>query len=99
MAITLRQSSPDFETRFAAFLATKRRSSPRRRRHGARHHRPRARRGDAALVDYTRKFDRADLSTLGIAVTKDDIDAAYQGGRRRDDGGAEIRARPHPLAS
>ena len=67
MAITLRQSDPDFETRFAAFLATKRESSPdvdatvrdiiaRVRAEG-----------DAALIDYTKRFDRADLAALGIA--------------------------------
>ena len=77
MAITLRQSDPDFETRFAAFLATKRESSPdvdatvrdiiaRVRAEG-----------DAALIDYTKRFDRADLTALGIAVTGDEIAAAY----------------------
>src|SRR5690606_7531156 len=34
--------------------------------------------GDAALIDYTTKFDRADLASLGIAVTGDDIQAAYK---------------------
>lgn len=78
MAITLRQSDPDFETRFAAFLATKRESSPdvdaTVREIIAR---VRAE-GDAALIDYTRRFDRADLETLGIAVSRDDVAAAYE---------------------
>ena len=78
MAITLRQSDQDFETRFAAFLATKRESSPdvdaTVREIIAR---VRAE-GDAALIDYTKKFDRADLAALGIAVTRDDIEAAYK---------------------
>jgi histidinol dehydrogenase len=77
MAITLRQSDPDFETRFAAFLATKRESSPdvdaTVREIIAR---VRAE-GDAALVDYTRRFDRADVASLGIAVRSNDIAAAY----------------------
>ena len=34
-------------------------------------------RGDAALVEYTQKFDRADLTRLGIAVSQADIARAY----------------------
>jgi histidinol dehydrogenase len=34
--------------------------------------------GDKALIDYTLKFDRADLGELGIAVSKDDIATAYE---------------------
>lgn len=77
MAITLRQSDQDFEKRFAAFLTTKREVSPdveatvRAIIDDVRS------RGDAALIDYTKQFDRADLSTLGIAVTRADIDQAY----------------------
>jgi histidinol dehydrogenase len=78
MAVTLRQSDSDFETRFSAFLAAKREASPdvdatvrdiiaRVRAEG-----------DGALIDYTQKFDRADLASLGIAVTRDDIAAAYR---------------------
>lgn len=33
-------------------------------------------RGDAALIDLSKKFDRVDLSALGIRVTDADIDAA-----------------------
>ncbi|WP_350333174.1 histidinol dehydrogenase [Coralliovum pocilloporae] len=33
-------------------------------------------RGDAALIDYTRTFDRLDLSETGIAITKNEIKAA-----------------------
>ena len=32
--------------------------------------------GDAALIDYTLKFDKADLEALGIAVTSEEIAAA-----------------------
>ena len=77
MAIRLSQSEPGFEARFAAFLASKREVSvevddvvraiiARVRADG-----------DAALVDYTRKFGDGDLGALGIAVSKDDIAAAY----------------------
>src|SRR6185437_12098791 len=34
--------------------------------------------GDAALIDYTQRYDRADLKSLGIAVSKQDIAAAYE---------------------
>ncbi|WP_027169821.1 histidinol dehydrogenase [Mesorhizobium sp. WSM3224] len=78
MAITLRQQDADFERRFSAFLTTKREVSADvdavvRDIIG----RVRAE-GDRALVDYTLKFDKADLDTLGIAVSKDDIAKAYE---------------------
>ncbi|RWO61623.1 histidinol dehydrogenase [Mesorhizobium sp.] len=77
MAITLRLSDADFEPRFAAFLLTKREVSEdvdavvraiiaRVRAEG-----------DAALIDYTQKFEKADLKGLGIAVSQDDIAKAY----------------------
>ncbi|RWO86011.1 histidinol dehydrogenase [Mesorhizobium sp.] len=77
MAITLRLSDADFEPRFAAFLLTKREVSEdvdavvraiiaRVRAEG-----------DAALIDYTQKFEKADLKGLGIAVSQDDIARAY----------------------
>ncbi len=78
MAITLRQQDADFERRFSAFLTTKREVSADvdavvRDIIG----RVRAE-GDKALIDYTLKFDKADLDTLGIAVSKDDIAKAYE---------------------
>ena len=77
MAITLRLEDADFERRFAAFLTTKREVSADvdavvRDIIG----RVRAE-GDKALIDYTLKFDKADLGQLGIAVSKDDIAKAY----------------------
>jgi len=78
MAITLRQQDADFEQRFSAFLTTKREVSADveavvRDIIG----RVRAE-GDKALIDYTLKFDKADLDTLGIAVSRDDIAKAYE---------------------
>jgi histidinol dehydrogenase len=78
MAITLRQQDADFEHRFSAFLTTKREVSADveavvRDIIG----RVRAE-GDKALIDYTLKFDKADLDTLGIAVSRDDIAKAYE---------------------
>ncbi|KQU66648.1 histidinol dehydrogenase [Aminobacter sp. DSM 101952] len=78
MAITLRQSDADFETRFAAFLTTKREVSPDVEATVRAIIDDVRARGDAALIDYTSKFDRADLATLGIAVTRADIDRAYK---------------------
>jgi histidinol dehydrogenase len=77
MAITLRLSDADFEQRFAAFLLTKREVSvdvdavvraiiAQVRAEG-----------DAALIDYTLRFEKADLKGLGIAVSQDDIARAY----------------------
>ncbi|UDL92180.1 histidinol dehydrogenase [Mesorhizobium sp. PAMC28654] len=78
MAITLRQSDADFEQRFAAFLLTKREVSEDVDT-AVRDIIARVRaEGDAALIDYTRRFDRADLASLGIAVSKEDIAAAYE---------------------
>ncbi|MER8661334.1 histidinol dehydrogenase [Mesorhizobium sp. M1148] len=78
MAITLIQSDAGFEQRFAAFLTTKREvSEDVDTAVRAIIARVRAE-GDAALVDYTLKFDKADLNSLGIAVSKDDIAQAYK---------------------
>ena len=78
MAITLRQSDAGFEQRFAAFLTTKREvSEDVDTAVRAIIARVRAE-GDAALIDYTLKFDKADLKTLGIAVSSDDIAKAYE---------------------
>ncbi|MDB5650732.1 MAG: hisD [Hyphomicrobiales bacterium] len=33
-------------------------------------------RGDAALVDYSRKFDRVDLAAMGLRVTEEELEAA-----------------------
>ena len=78
MAITLRQSDADFEQRFAAFLTTKREVSEDVDA-AVRQIIARVRaEGDAALIDYTQRYDRADLKSLGIAVSKQDIAAAYE---------------------
>jgi histidinol dehydrogenase len=77
MAITLRQTDPDFEQQFRAFLGTKREASPevdttvRQIIADVRQH------GDAVLKELTLKFDRADIDVIGLAVTPADIAAAY----------------------
>jgi len=77
MAITLDSRSPDFETRFAAFLTTKGEASADVEA-AVRSIIERVRAdGDAALIDYGRRFDRTDLEKLGITVTREEITAAY----------------------
>ncbi|RWB26988.1 MULTISPECIES: histidinol dehydrogenase [unclassified Mesorhizobium] len=77
MAITLRLSDADFEQRFAAFLLTKREvSADVDAVVRAIIARVRAE-GDAALIEYTQKFEQADLKGLGMAVSQDDIAEAY----------------------
>ena len=76
MAITLRQPDPDFESRFSAFLATKREVSADVDA-AVRDIIAAVRRdGDAAVMDFTRRFDRADLSATGLAVSEAEVDAA-----------------------
>ncbi|MDX8441642.1 histidinol dehydrogenase [Mesorhizobium australafricanum] len=78
MAITLRQQDADFEQRFSAFLTTKREVSADVEA-VVRDIIARVRaEGDKALIDYTLKFDKADLGALGIAVSQDDIAKAYE---------------------
>ncbi len=66
----------NFETRFAALLASKRESAAdvddavveiiaNVRAHG-----------DRALIDYSRRFDRVDLAKTGLAISREEIDAA-----------------------
>ena len=77
MAITLNQSDADFEARFAAFLGAKRESSADVDM-VVREIIQRVRvEGDTALADYTKKFDRVDLSATGFAVTPQEIEQAY----------------------
>lgn len=78
MATRLTRSDPGFEARFSAFLATKREVSAEVdavvREIVAR---VRAE-GDAALIDYSKRFDQADLAVSNLAVSRADIEAAYR---------------------
>jgi histidinol dehydrogenase len=77
MAITLDASSADFEARFAGFLSTKREVSADVDAQ-VRDIIGRVRiEGDAALLDYTRRFDRFDASGGRLTVAEDEIDAAF----------------------
>ena len=76
MPLRLDSRSPDFESRFRDFLTTK--------REAARDVEDAVRtiiadviaRGDDALIELTRKFDRLDLSKSGLRVSPAEIDAS-----------------------
>ncbi len=76
MVQVLRQSADNFETEFKAFLGSKREVSQsvddtvRAIIHKVRED------GNKALIDYSAKFDRVDLSSIGIQVTEQEIDEA-----------------------
>lgn len=76
MVQVLRQSADNFETEFKAFLGSKREvsqsvdDSVRAIIHKVRED------GDKALIDYSAKFDRVDLSSGGIQVTEQEIEEA-----------------------
>jgi histidinol dehydrogenase len=78
MAVTLRQSDAGFEQRFATFLTTKREVSADVDAAVREIIAEVRARGDAALLDYSLRFDHADLAKLGIAVTPADVAAAYE---------------------
>ncbi|MFP5076473.1 histidinol dehydrogenase [Rhizobium sp. YIM 134829] len=78
MAIRLDHRSPDFEQQFSAFLTTKREVSEdvgQTVRHIIADVRAR---GDAALSDYTLRFDKLDFATTPMAVSPDEVDAAIE---------------------
>ncbi|QIB36250.1 histidinol dehydrogenase [Ancylobacter pratisalsi] len=77
MPLRLDTRSPDFDTRFTAFLGTKREVSHDVAQAVARIVEDVRLRGDAALVELSRTFDRVDLDRLGIRVTEAEIDAAF----------------------
>ncbi|RFC67090.1 MULTISPECIES: histidinol dehydrogenase [Mesorhizobium] len=77
MPVRLNQTDSGFESAFAAFLETKREASPEVDKVVRDIIADVRARGDAALIELTQKFDRADLGAMGIAVTPDEIKAAY----------------------
>jgi histidinol dehydrogenase len=73
MPIRLDSESPDFPARFAQFLATKREVSADVDKAVREIVADVAARGDAALIELSRKFDRVDLGTLGLRVSAQEI--------------------------
>src|SRR6266404_2331036 len=76
MPVRLDSRSADFAERFASFLATKREVSADIEAATRAIVDDVARRGDIALIEATRKFDRLDLDAAGLRVTAAEIDAA-----------------------
>jgi len=76
MPLRLDAQSADFADRFRGFLDVKRESAPDVEKTVREIIADVASRGDAALIEYTRKFDRIDLSKTGLRVSAAEIDAA-----------------------
>ena len=76
MPVKLDSRAENFAKTFEAFLATKREVAEDVDQAVQKIIADVALRGDAALVDYSRKFDRVDLVALGLSVSAKDIAAA-----------------------
>ena len=76
MPIRIDTSTPDFSQRFDAFLNMKREVAADIEAATRAIVDDVAARGDAALLDATRKFDRLDIDASGLRVTPDEISAA-----------------------
>jgi histidinol dehydrogenase len=78
MPLRLDRSSADFDERFGKFLAAKREVSADVEAAARAIVEDVADRGDAALIEATRKFDRLDLDESGLRVSAAEIDAAVK---------------------
>jgi histidinol dehydrogenase len=78
MPVRLDISSADFAERFAGFLATKREVSADIEAAARAIVDDVAHRGDIALIEATRKFDRLDIDAARLRVTRAEIDAAIK---------------------
>jgi histidinol dehydrogenase len=76
MPLELATRNADFTARFKAFLDAKRESDADVAAAVSEIIADVRRRGDAALVDYTRKFDRLSLTSAGLRLPKEDIKGA-----------------------
>src|SRR5256885_3733596 len=76
MPIRLDARAPDFAEKFRGFLDTKREASADVEQAVRVIIADVAARGDAALVELTKKFDRVDLGAIGLRVTHAELDAA-----------------------
>jgi histidinol dehydrogenase len=83
MPIRLDSRSADFAARFAAFLATKREVSEDVDQAVRAIIADVRKRGDRALIELSRKFDRIDLDKIGLRVATADLDAAAAACDRR----------------
>src|SRR3954471_7660579 len=78
MPVRLDRSSADFDARFATFLAAKREVSADVERATRAIVDDVAARGDAALIEATKKFDRLQVAASGLRVTPAEIDTAVK---------------------
>ncbi|WP_375778392.1 histidinol dehydrogenase [Bradyrhizobium sp. ma5] len=76
MPVRLDRQSADFDQRFREFLAAKREVSADVERATRAIVDDVAARGDAALLEATKKFDRLDIAAAGLRITAAEIDAA-----------------------
>jgi len=83
MPIRLDVRAPDFAGRFRAFLDTKREAASDVEEAVRAILADVASRGDLALIELTRKFDRLDLDPAGLKITADEIELAYGACDRR----------------
>jgi len=89
MAATLATRDPGFEARFRGLLEAKRESAADVDAAVAAIIEDVRRRGDAALIDYTRRFDGVDLSARGIRLTREPKDRPH-----RSDACSRLARRP-----
>jgi len=78
MPVRLDRSHADFDERFAKFLAAKREISADVEAAARAIVQDVATRGDAALIEATKKFDRLELAASSLRVTASEVDAAVK---------------------
>ena len=78
MPVLLDTSSADFATKFAVFLAMKREVAADVEQASRRIVEDVADRGDAALIEATRKFDRLDIDASRLRISADEIEQAVK---------------------
>jgi histidinol dehydrogenase len=83
MPIRLDSRTPDFAERFRAFLSTKREAAADVEAAVRAIIADVAARGDQALLELSRTFDRLDLAAVGLRVSPGEIDAAHAACERR----------------
>ena len=94
----LQTRDPGFEAAFVAFLGEKREASDDVGAAVAAILADVRARGDAALIELSKKFDRVDLGKLGLRVSAAEIARRARGLQRRDVGRFAVRRRPHRRA-
>jgi histidinol dehydrogenase len=78
MPVRLDTANPDFSTCFAALLDTKRESAADVEASVRAIIQEVAEKGDGALIELSKKFDRVDLAKLGLKISQEEIDAGYK---------------------